>query len=209
MVRGAGAVLPAETLVPVRRVVRVTDWTPDGAGVLVSRARRGHARRPVAGADPRRRGAARVGGDAVLRRAGSDLAGWTLDRLCVRRVRGSSRCMSRHSWIAPLGPAHANACRAEGVAIHGGAAPARSCSSAADRRSTLPRRQLEGDRTPWPRRPCCLGRRTPPKSFDAAPDGRFLLILPVACRPRRPPAHGLADRRLPTMQPPKLTTTGP
>ena len=38
MVRGAGAVLPAETIARFDESVRVTDWAPDGSAVLVSRA---------------------------------------------------------------------------------------------------------------------------------------------------------------------------
>jgi Tol biopolymer transport system component len=37
MVRGAGAVLPAETVTRFDEPVRVTDWTPDGTAVLVAR----------------------------------------------------------------------------------------------------------------------------------------------------------------------------
>jgi Tol biopolymer transport system component len=37
MVRGAGAVLPAETVVRFDEPIRVTDWAPDGSAVLVSR----------------------------------------------------------------------------------------------------------------------------------------------------------------------------
>jgi hypothetical protein len=43
----------------------------------------------------------------------------------------------------------------------------------------------------------------PLKSFDAAPDGRFLLVLPVETP--APPATLLIHWD----QPPKLTTTGP
>jgi Tol biopolymer transport system component len=38
MVRGAGAVLPAETLVRFTEPVRVASWTPDGSALVVSRS---------------------------------------------------------------------------------------------------------------------------------------------------------------------------
>jgi len=38
MVRGAGAVLPAETIARFEEPIRVTDWAPDGSAVLISRA---------------------------------------------------------------------------------------------------------------------------------------------------------------------------
>jgi len=38
-VRGAGAVLPAETVTRFDEPVRVSDWTPDGTGLIVSRTR--------------------------------------------------------------------------------------------------------------------------------------------------------------------------
>jgi Tol biopolymer transport system component len=41
MVRGAGAVLPAETVTRFDEPVRVTDWTPDGTAVLVARTMAG------------------------------------------------------------------------------------------------------------------------------------------------------------------------
>ena len=41
MIRGAGAVLPAETRIRFAEPVRVTDWTRDGAGLVVSRTMAG------------------------------------------------------------------------------------------------------------------------------------------------------------------------
>jgi Tol biopolymer transport system component len=57
MVRGAGAVLPAETVTRFDEPIRVTDWTPDGSAILVSRTMPGTREDlwlvPVRGGAPR------------------------------------------------------------------------------------------------------------------------------------------------------------
>ena len=203
MVRGAGAVLPADTVTRFDEPVRVTDWTPDGTAVLVSRTMAGTREDlwlvPVrGGGEPRPLVAtpfADVQGDI------SPDGRWI--------AYASDESGQLEVYVEPVQDRSPEPGTRERVSSGGGSDPRWS----RDGQELFFRRGSEIHvATPASGRgqnavaatSMLFKTQVPPRSFDAAPDGqRFLLSLPVATPP--PPATLILN----WAQPPKSTTTGP
>jgi eukaryotic-like serine/threonine-protein kinase len=202
MVRGAGAVLPAETIARFDENVRVTDWTPDGAGVLVSRTSadtredlwlvpiRGGGAPRVAVATPFSDVQGAISPDGRWIAYSSDEPGEF--EVYVEAVRDRSPEPGTRERVSSGGGSDPRWSRTgqelffrRGSEIHVATPAVGRGQNAVAATSML------------------FKTERPLKSFDAAPDGRFLLVLPVVTP--APPATLVIHWD----QPPKLTTTGP
>jgi len=202
MVRGAGAVLPAETIVRLDENVRVTDWTPDSASVLVSRAsldtrddlwlvpiRGGGAPRVVV-ATPFSDVQGAVSPDGRWIAYASDEAGQL--EVYVETNRGRSPEPGTRERVSSGGGSDPRWSRTgqelffrRGSEIHVATPAVGRGQNAVAATSML------------------FKTERPLKSFDVAPDGRFLLVLPVMTP--APPATLVIHWD----QLPKLAMTGP
>ena len=84
MIRGAGAVLPEQTIASFDPPLQVWDWSRDGRSLLDRPHASRHARRPVDSATDRRRGGAAVRDDGVQSDLRRVLAGRALGGVRVR-----------------------------------------------------------------------------------------------------------------------------
>lgn len=203
MVRGAGAVLPADTVTRFDEPVRVTDWTPDGTAVLVSRTmadtredlwlvpvRGGGEPLPLV-ATPFADVQGDISPDGRWIAYASDESGQP--EIYVERVQDRSPGPGTRERVSSGGGSDPRWSRdgqelffRRGSEIHVATPASGRGQNAVAATSMLFKTEV------------------PPRSFDAAPDGqRFLLILPVATPP--PPATLILN----WAQPPKSTTTGP
>lgn len=215
MVRGAGAVLPAETVARFDEPIRVTDWTPDGSAVLVSRTMPGTREDlwlvPVkGGGEPRPlvstpfadvQGS--ISPDGRLVAYASDESGQL--EVYVEVIQDRSPGPGTRERVSSGGGSDPRWRRdgqelffRRGSEIHVATPALGRGQNASAATSTLFKTEL------------------PPRSFDAGPDGqRFLLSLPAAAP--APPATiilhwaGQTDpsARPAGGQPLKVTTTGP
>ena len=177
MVRGAGAVLLAEVMARFDDVVRVSlrQWTADGAYLVVSRTSPTRTR-TCGSCRSAEAGAPRGGVNAVLGCGGCDVAGRTVDRLCVRRIREFEAYVEAIHDRSP-GPG-----TRERVSSGGGSDPrwSRTGQELFFRRGS---RDYRGGAAPPPRAP-------PPRPRTPGPDGGTPADVALAqVAPRRPPGE--------------------
>jgi Tol biopolymer transport system component len=202
MVRGAGAVLPADTIARFDEYVRVTDWTPEGTSVLVSRAsadtredlwlvplRKGDAPRQAI-ATPFADVQGAISPDGRWIAYASDEPGQF--EVYVEALRDRSPEPATRERVSSGGGSDPRWSRTgqelffrRGSEIHVATPAIGRGQNAVAATSML------------------FKTERPLKSFDVAPDGRFLLLVPVTT-----PAPA-ATLVIHWDQPPKVTTTGP
>jgi dipeptidyl aminopeptidase/acylaminoacyl peptidase len=179
MVRGAGAVLPAETVARFDDVVRVSDWTPDGTHILISRSR------PDTREDlwrvPLRSGATP---SAVVATPFSDVQG-TMSPDGRWIAYASDESGEFEVYVEAVLDRSPGPNTRERVSSGGGSDPrwSRTGHELFFRRGSeihVATPAVGRGQNAAPATSMLFRTETPPKSFDAAPDGRFLLILPVA-----------------------------
>ena len=202
MVRGAGAVLPAEVLARFDQRVSLSQWTADGANLVVSRTM------PDTHEDlwlvPFRGGGAPR---AVVSTPFSDVGGVVSpDGRWIAYASDESGQMD--VYVQAIQDRSPGPATRERVSSGGGSDPrwSRTGHELFFRRGgeihvAMPasgRGQNAVAATSM-----LFKTEVPARSFDVAPDGRFLLNLPVVTPP--PPATMILN----WAQPPKVTTTGP
>jgi Tol biopolymer transport system component len=202
MVRGAGAVLPAETLVRFDDRVRVTDWSPDGASVLVSRTS-AETREDLWLVPVRGSGAPRV----AVATPFSDVQG-AMSPDGKRIAYASDEAGELEVYVETVRDRSPEPATRERVSSGGGSDPrwSRTGQELFFRRGSeihVATPAVGRGQNAVAATSMLFKTERPLKSFDAAPDGRFLLVLPVETP--APPATLLIHWD----QPPKLTTTGP
>jgi Tol biopolymer transport system component len=179
MVRGAGAVLPAETVTRFDDAVRVNDWTPEGTHLLVSRARPDTREDlwlvPVRGRDAPR---------AVVATPFSDVQG-AISPDGHRVAYASDESGQFEVYVEALLDRSPGPGTRERVSSGGGSDPrwSRTGHELFFRRGSeihVATPAIGRGQNAAPATSMLFRTETPPITFDAAPDGRFLLILPVA-----------------------------
>lgn len=203
MVRGAGAVLPAETLTRFDDPVRVSSWTPDGSALIVSRPMPG-TREDLWLVPVRGGGAPRP----LVSTPFADIQGVLSPD--GRHVAYASDESGRFEvYVEAVMDRSPGPATRERVSSGGGSDPRWS----RDGQELFFRRESEihvavpasgRGQNAVATTSIVFRTEVAARSFDVAPDGRrFLLSLPAAAPP--PPATLILYWR----QPPKVTTTGP
>ena len=179
MLRGAGAVLPAETVTRFDDVVRVSDWAPDDAHILISRARP-DTREDLWLVPVRGGGAPR----ALVETPFSDVQG-TISPDGRRIAYASDESGAFEVYVEDLLDRSPGPGTRERVSSGGGSDPrwSRTGHELFFRRGSeihVATPAVGRGQNAAPAPSLLFRTETPPKTFDAAPDGRFLLVLPVA-----------------------------